>query len=261
MTHPGLGGLAGQVALVSGATRGIGRATAALLARHGAQVAVVARNPVELDALATALAAGDRLLTLRADVADYRQVDDAVGQLLRWSDGRLDILVNNAGYPVEEPLWSTPFHELPGRELDALFDRVARVDLAGARHLTHAALPAMMARQTGSIVFVSSTPALAGHQATPYTEAKAAILGLMRDTAVNYARYQIRANAVAPGNIRTGWADSFAAAQQAALAREARLGRWGEAEEVAQAILFFASPMSSFITGQTLVVDGGRVIH
>ncbi|MEO1172529.1 MAG: SDR family oxidoreductase, partial [Myxococcota bacterium] len=141
------------------------------------------------------------------------------------------------------------------------FQRVHAVDVAGARNVTHAVLPAMMDAREGAIVFLSSTPALAGHHATPYTEAKAALLGLMRDTAVNYARFNIRANAVAPGNIRTSWFDKNSPEQQEQLRLESPMARWGDPEEVARVIAFFASPQSSFVTGQTLVIDGGKVIH
>ena len=196
-----------------------------------------------------------------ADVADRAAVGRMVDELLVWSQGRLDIVVNNAGYPVESRLWDTPLHAMPAAELSQWFRTVADVDLGGARNVTHATLPTLMQRRAGAYVFVSSTPALAGHKATPYTEAKAALLGLMRDVALNYGGYGIRANAVAPGNIRTGWYDALTADEQRRLALEPPLKRWGEPQEVARAILFFASPLSSFITGQTLVIDGGKVVH
>lgn len=256
-------GLPGQVALVTGGTRGIGRAAVDELARYGAALAVVSRHGAAAERVAREIAEAHDVPTfaVAVDVSDRRAVQRGVDQALAWSGGRLDILVNNAGYPVVDTLWNTPLHEVPADELDARFASVAAVDLVGARNMTHAVLPAMLRQKHGTIVFVSSTPALSGHKATPYTEAKAGVLGLMRDVALNYGRAGIRANAVAPGNIRTAWCDSLSAAEQAALAAEAPLGRWGEPREVAQAILFFASPLSSFVTGQTLVVDGGKVVH
>ncbi|MEE8409040.1 MAG: SDR family NAD(P)-dependent oxidoreductase [Myxococcota bacterium] len=255
-------GLPGQVALVTGATRGIGQATAYELARYGTAVVVVSPHGDDAVRVADDIAhtCGARALGLAADVTDYRRLRACVDEVREWG-GRLDILVNNAGFPVVDALWNTPLHEIPGAELDAWFRKVADVDLSGSRNMTHAVLPTMMEQEAGVIVFVSSTPALTGHKATPYTEAKAGVLGLMRDVAFNYGKYNIRANAVAPGNIATAWAEKLPAEERQALAAEAPLGRWGEPAEVAKAILFLASPLSSFVTGQTLVIDGGKVIR
>ena len=258
-----IAGLSDQVALVTGSTRGIGRATAEELARYGAALIVTSLHPGEAARVAQEVGAEYQVpsLGVDADVADRASVGRLIDTVLEWSHGRLDIVVNNAGHPIEAHLWDTPFHEMPATELGAWFRTVADVDLGGARNVTHAALPTMMRQRSGTFVFVSSTPALAGHKATPYTEAKAALLGLMRDIAVNYGAYGIRANAVAPGNIRTGWYDGLGPEEQRRLAMEPPLKRWGEPHEVAKAILFLASPLSSYITGQTLVIDGGKVIH
>ncbi|MBI3178839.1 MAG: SDR family oxidoreductase [Deltaproteobacteria bacterium] len=255
--------LDGQVALVTGATRGIGRATAQVLAAAGAQVVVAARHGDEASRTADEIARahGVRALGLSLDVRDSAAAAHAMAQLLAWSQGRLDIVVNNAGYPVDDELWDTPLHAIPTGALNERFLRVYSVDLQGARNVTHAALPTLMQARRGALVYVSSTPALAGHKATPYTEAKAGVLGLMRDVARTYGPYNIRANAVAPGNIATGWEARLSEVEQHRLAREAFLGRWGEPAEVATAIAFLASPMAGYITGQTLVVDGGTVVH
>ncbi|MEE8408583.1 MAG: SDR family NAD(P)-dependent oxidoreductase [Myxococcota bacterium] len=257
-----IAGLPGQVALVTGATRGIGQATAHELARYGAAVVVVSLHADDAVRVAAELeeSFGTRALGLTADVTDYAQVRACIDAARDWG-GRIDIVVNNAGYPVDDALWNTPLHEIPGAELEDWFHKVSAVDLSGSRNVTHAVLPAMMEQRSGAIVFVSSTPALAGHKATPYTEAKAGVLGLMRDVALNYGKHNIRANAVAPGNIATAWAEKLSAEERLALASETPLGRWGEPAEVGQAILFLASPLSSFVTGQTLVIDGGKVIR
>jgi len=254
--------LIGQTAMVTGASRGIGRATAEELARHGASVVLACRDPEGASRAAAELARahGADTLAVEMDVTDHKQVARGMARTLEWK-GRVDIVVNNAGYPVDEQLWNTPLHELPAGELDHLFRKVYDVDLRGARNVTRAALPEMMARESGAFVFVSSTPALAGHKATAYTEAKAGVLGLMRDVALNYGGHGIRANAVALGDIETAWFDTLEPAEQKTLAAQTALGRWGEPREAANAILFFASPLSSFITGQTLVVDGGKVIR
>jgi len=204
---------------------------------------------------------GTRTLGVALDVTSLDSIAALMERLHDWSEGRVDVLVNNAGLPVISELWDTPFHDIPFDEINTAFDRVSNVDLAGARAMTRALLPGMRARRHGAIVYISSTPALAGHHATPYTVAKAGLLGLMRDTARNYAADGILANAVAPGNIKTSWFDKVSAGQQQALAEEAPMRRWGHPSEVAQAILFLASPQSSFVTGQVLVIDGGVVIR
>jgi 3-oxoacyl-[acyl-carrier protein] reductase len=111
------------------------------------------------------------------------------------------------------------------------------------------------------LIYISSTPALSGYHGTPYTEAKAGLLGLMRDLAREYAPHGIRANAVAPGNIASGWYHQLSEAEKQKLATESPLQRWGLPEEVAGTILFLASELAGYITGQTIVVDGGEVIR
>jgi len=246
-----IAGLAEQIAVVTGGTRGIGLATAEELARYGCAVIVVSRDRDAAEKVAQHLHQSHhvRSLGVAADVADRRSVGLMLDEVLAFGLGRIDIVVNNAGYPVESRLWDTPLHEMPAEKLEEWFNTVARVDVGGARNVTHAVLPTMIKQKSGTLVYVSSTPALSGHKATPYTEAKAALLGLMRDVALNYGASGIRANAVAPGNIKTGWFEGLTVEEQRRLASEAYLKRWGEPQEVAKAILFLASPLSSFIIG------------
>ncbi|MEL6543838.1 MAG: SDR family NAD(P)-dependent oxidoreductase [Myxococcota bacterium] len=259
----GLEGLRDQTCLVTGASQGIGFATAVELARRGARVMLTSRDERRANQVALEISqrTGARVRGVALDVTDVENVRAVVASASAWDNNGLQVLVNNAGLPVVPELWNTPLHQVPESELSAWYRRVYDIDVAGARNCTRAALPVMMKQRQGSIVFLSSTPALSGHHATPYTEAKAALLGLMRDTAVNYAGHNVRANAVAPGNIRTSWFDKNTPEQQKELRDEAPMKRWGDPEEVANAIVFFASPQSSFITGQTLVIDGGKVIH
>lgn len=261
-TH-GLKGLAGKTCIVTGASQGIGAATVHELAQHGARVVVTSRSASRARALAKTVGDthGCEALGIELDVTSTSSVSRGVDRALAWGEGSVPVLVNNAGLPVVDELWNTAFDAMPLEKLAEWFSKVHEIDVAGSRNMTRALLPSMVDNREGSIVFLSSTPALAGHHATPYTEAKAALLGLMRDVAVNYAPFNVRSNAVAPGNIRTSWFDKNSASEQQALRDESPMKRWGDPEEVARVIAFFASPQSSFVTGQTLVIDGGKVIH
>ncbi|MCG3118512.1 MAG: 3-oxoacyl-[acyl-carrier-protein] reductase FabG [bacterium] len=256
-----LPGLRDRVVLITGAVRGIGRVTAELLARCGAALALHGRLEAETQQVANELQQqfGVRTLAAAAEVTDLAAVRQMFEALQSWSNNRLDILVCCAGYPLVEALWKTPLHQMPESQVEAGFKQVRAVDLDGARFCSHFALKMMVPQRRGSIVYISSTPALAGYHGTPYTEAKAALLGLMRDLAREYAPHNIRVNAVAPGNIASGWYHQLSAAERQKLAIESPMQRWGLPEEVAGAIVFLASDLAGYITGQTLVVDGGVV--
>ncbi len=252
-----------KVVLITGGTRGIGLAAAELFASCGAQVAINGRDQPEANAAANKLSEVHGIPTqaLAADVADVQQVRKMFENFSLWSRDRLDILVCCAGYPLVDDLWNTPLHEIGEEEIEKWFKEVRAVDLDGARYCANRALQMMMKQKSGSMIFLSATPALAGYHGTPYTEAKAGLLGLMRDIAVEYAKFNIRANAVAPGNIASGWYHRLTEERRSELAKEAPLGRWGKPEEVAGTILFLASELAGYITGQTIVVDGGEVIR
>lgn len=258
-----LPGLRGAVVLITGATRGSGRIAAALFAQCGAAVAVNGRSAAETQQVADELAARYPIKTLAvpADVTDALAVEQMFVQLSEWSEGRLDVMICNAGYPLVDEMWRTPLHEMSTEAVRQWFQRVRAVDLDGARYCSRLALKLMRPQRRGALIFVSSTPALSGYRGTPYTEAKAALLGLMRDLALEYGPDGIRANAIAPGNIASGWYEDLSVEDRAALALEAPLGRWGKPEEVAGAMLFLASDLAGFITGQTLVIDGGKVMR
>ena len=256
-------GLRGRIVLITGGTSGIGRACADAFAAVGATVALTSRTESRAAKVAAQLQKkyGGKAIGLACDVGDGTSVKAMVKSLAQWSKEPLAAVVNNAGYEIVTDWWSTPLHKMKPAQVEEAVRTVANVDLEGSRWVTYYTLPRLLQQGKGSLVYVSSTPALTGYQGFPYTEAKAAILGLMRDAARAYGPEGIRANAVAPGNIRTAWLDKLSAKEQKKLEQENPLRRFGEPKEVANVILFLASDQSAFVTGETIIVDGGTVIR
>lgn len=256
-------GLKGHVVLITGGTSGIGLACANAFASVGATVALTSRTKSRAETVAKGLQKtyGGSVVGLACDVGKPGSVKSLVERLQEWSKDPLATVVNNAGYEIVQDWWTTPLHEMEPKQLEEAVRTVARVDLDGSRWVTYYTLPRMLQQGKGSLVYVSSTPAITGYQGFPYTEAKAAILGLMRDVARVYGPRGIRANAVAPGNIHTAWLDKVPLAERKKLEKENPLGRFGEPSEVANTILFLGSELSSFVTGETIIVDGGTVIR
>lgn len=256
-------GLGGKTVLVTGGARGIGHAVASASAAAGAHVAVTSRKKgdAETAALSLAEAHGAQTAGFGCDVSDAGAVAALFEAVDSWAPSPLAGLVNNAGYPLRKEWWDQRLGDYSPNDIEHVFREVADVDLGGSRRCTYHALHRMVKNGGGRIVYVASTPALTGYKGTPYTEAKAATLGLMRDVAREYGPQGIRANAVALGNVKTEQFEDFTPDEQAALAAEAPLNRWGEPAEVADAILFFLSDLSRFVTGQTLIVDGGTVMR
>jgi len=242
--------LDGKRALVTGATRGIGRATAEALAAAGAAVAInYAHSAAEADSVARALrAAGAEVDVIRADVSDSTQVQAMFERLrARW-DG-VDIVVNNAAITHDGfVMLMSP---------DA-WDEVVAVNLRGAFLCARQALRPMIKRKWGRIINVISPAALLGKDgAANYAAAKGGLLSFSKSLAREVGRYGITVNAVCPGLVETRLIAELPPTERARHEHAIALGRFGEPDEVAAAIRFLASPAASYVSGATLVVDGG----
>jgi 3-oxoacyl-[acyl-carrier protein] reductase len=242
--------LTDQVAVVTGAARGIGRGIAAVLAAEGARVVVA-----DIDGEAAAQAAaelGEGAIAVAADVTQRASVEALAAAALT-AFGRIDILAANAGI--------YPSTELAAID-DALWDRVMDINVKGALHAIQACTPAMLARGYGRIVLTSSiTGPITGQVGyAHYGASKAAMLGLMRSAAVELATSGVTINAVMPGNIETPGLAETSEEHQRLMFSSIPMGRFGTAEEVGWVVRFLASPEAGYVTGQTLIVDGGQVL-
>ena len=244
--------LSGKIAIITGAARGIGFEIGRALAHSGAQVGLVDVNATEAEQAAASLSGeGSQALALHADVSDENQVSEIVEQVTRrW--GRVDILVNNAGIcPM------TPLLEITSAE----WDRVLAINLKGVFLCSQAVIPIMRRQRSGKIINIASSAGQMGGIAVGvhYSASKAGILGLTKSLARILAP-DIQVNAVSPGTTESemtrGWQDT--AVQN--IIRQIPAGRLGRPSDTAAAVLFLASEQASFITGQTINVNGGLLM-
>jgi 3-oxoacyl-[acyl-carrier protein] reductase len=238
-----------KVAVVTGASQGIGRDTALALAQAGAKVAVAARSEEKLAALVTEIeAAGGTALAVKMDVADADQVKAGFKQVIE-KFGRLDILVNNAAITRDG---------LSMRMKQDDWEAVLKTNLTGAHLCIQQALSSMMRARAGRIINISSVVAQSGNAGQAnYVAAKAGLIGLTKAIAIEIASRNITVNAVAPGFIETPMTDVLPDKVKEELKTRIPLGRMGSAREVAAAIVFLASDEAGYITGHVLNVNGG----
>jgi len=241
--------LSDRTAFVTGSTRGIGLAIAQALHGAGSKVAVVGRDASRATEIAASL--GERATGVGCDVAHEEQVAAAIAAA-EAALGPIDVLVNNAGLTRDNILL---------RLSDQDWDAVMNANLKGAFYTTRAVIKGMMKRRAGRIINISSVVGLTGNKGQAnYSASKAGLIGLTKSVAKEYASRNILVNCIAPGFIETDMTASLPDEAKTALLEQIALGRLGRPEDVAGAVLFLASDLAAYITGQVLVVDGGMVI-
>jgi len=245
--------LKGQKTIVTGGTKGIGRAIALTFAKEGAHVVIVgtdaAKGKEVVDEIHASGATGS---FLKLDVSNYEVASQSIKATVE-EMGRIDVLVNNAGITRDGLL-------LRMSEQD--WDQVIDVNLKSCYTLCQAVLRPMMKQRSGSIVNISSVSGLTGNPGqVNYAASKAGMIGLSKALAREVASRNIRVNCIAPGFVETAMTKEIIEGHKDKLLASIPMGRVGQPEEIAQAVLFFSSSMSSYVTGQVLAVDGGMVMQ
>jgi len=244
--------LENQIAVVTGAGRGIGQAISLKLASAGADVAVVDLKTEFCDETVQKVRAlGRKAWAFAANVSEAASVEAAAGQILQ-ERGRVDILVNNAGITKDGLLM---------RMSEADWDAVLDINLKGTFLFTKEFSRAFLKQRSGRIVNIASVIGLIGNAGQcNYAASKAGVIGLTKSCAREFASRGVTVNAIAPGFIQTAMTDKLSQEQRDAITKQIPLASLGQPEDVAEAVLFFASPSARYVTGQVLAVDGGMVM-
>ncbi|HZD34981.1 MAG TPA: SDR family NAD(P)-dependent oxidoreductase [Nitrososphaeraceae archaeon] len=254
--------LINKVALITGSSGGIGFAISKEFAENqGATVLLCSRDINNAIRISRRINGNTQPIEL--DVTNEKEVKSVVRGVIS-DHGGIDILVNSAGHRFENSIWYKKYHQMTDRSLDAILE----VDLKGTIHMTRAFLPSMVRKTTrfsgtsGVIINVSSTPALSGQrEGAPYTIAKAAVIAVTKHIALEYGKKRIRAYTLALGNIATDatfYSMTKGGRKQAT--SEPAMERWGTAEEVAKVAACLGSESFSYATGNTIIIDGGKVL-
>jgi NAD(P)-dependent dehydrogenase (short-subunit alcohol dehydrogenase family) len=251
MMRKNLFDLSGRVALVTGGSKGLGKAMARAFAEAGADVMISSRHEQELNSARAEIAASlsVRVERIAADMLDRPQVD-ALAQTALSQMGRIDILVNNAGSNIPQPIDGIA---------DDIWDRILELNLSSCMRLTRALVPQMRDRRWGRIIHISSVLGLGGkEQRSGYCATKSALLGLARASALELGPFNITVNCIAPGPFLTDLPGKLLSDEEKRIfAERTALHRWGRPEELAGPALLLASEAGSYITGAVIVVDGG----
>ncbi|MBP5397633.1 MAG: 3-oxoacyl-[acyl-carrier-protein] reductase [Bacteroidales bacterium] len=245
-----MGLLSGKVAVITGGTRGIGKAVALRFAQEGADVAFtyIERGDLALQTEEELRALGVRCKSYAADASDFAKTKEVVAEIVK-EFGRIDVLVNNAGITRDALVF---------RMNESQWDEVLRINLKSAFNYIHFVAPVMTRQRSGSIINISSIVGIGGNAGQAnYSASKAALIGLAKSVAKELGGRGIRANCVAPGYIISDMTAKLPEAVRKEWVEDTPLQRGGTVEEVANAALFLASDLSSFITAQVLRCDGG----
>ncbi|WP_310910180.1 3-oxoacyl-[acyl-carrier-protein] reductase [Clostridium estertheticum] len=245
--------LKGKTAVVTGASRGIGRAIALKLAKHGANVVVNYRNSVDAvqEVVKEIEALGVKVLAIQADISSYADVENMIKKSVE-EFGSIDILVNNAGITKDGLLM---------RMKEADFDSVIDINLKGAFNCTRHVAAIMLRQRSGRIINISSVSGLTGNAGqVNYSAAKAGIIGMTKSVAREFGSRGVTCNAVAPGYIQTDMTEDLSAKVKDTIMGTIPLKRLGRPEDVANVVAFLATDEAAYITGQVINVDGGMAM-